>query len=266
MDKNSTVENKEEKNNMTNIHIIPTSHISKQSEELVNIKINEIKPDIVAVELDSKRIKRIRKFVESEDIENMDLTKVSFSDIISKEEVSLRGRIFLYMFSKIQNDMANQIGVDMVGIDMISAYKSASDLQLPVALIDQDINTTINRFTNEISFISFLKNMSLFIYSYYKFKNMESEQLEKEIQAENISIEDVLEALDMAMPTFKQVFIDERNEYMVNQITNVASIEEHEDIVVVIGAGHYPGIERLLQEESEDYNIINYISDDMNLL
>ncbi len=113
-----------------NLTIIGTSHIAKQSIKEVQIVILKEEPDIVALELDKRRLTALLSEKKS---------KITIKDI---KHVGLKGWIFSIIGAWVEKKLGDQVGVSP-GSDMVAAFKAARKAKAKVALIDQDIEITL---------------------------------------------------------------------------------------------------------------------------
>ena len=120
------------------IIVIGTSHISRQSIEEIKRAIEKHQPDYVAVELD---IKRLHALVSRQK------PSVSFRDVF---RVGLKGFLFALLGSYIQKKLGKLVGT-APGSDMLEAVKLAKKHNIKLALIDQDIEITLRRFSQTLS-------------------------------------------------------------------------------------------------------------------
>jgi len=116
------------------VEVVGTAHVSEESVERVESTIESSRPDIVAVELDEGRYRQMQGET-PDDLEAGDL---------------LRGNtvfqfLAYWMLSYIQARLGDRFDVEP-GADMQAAIDSAEALGLGVALVDRDIQTTVQRF------------------------------------------------------------------------------------------------------------------------
>jgi pheromone shutdown protein TraB len=116
------------------VEVVGTAHVSQQSVEEVESTIEASRPDIVAVELDEGRYRQMQGET-PDDLEASDL---------------LRGNtvfqfLAYWMLSYIQARLGDRFDVEP-GADMKAAIDTAEELGLGLALVDRDIQTTVQRF------------------------------------------------------------------------------------------------------------------------
>jgi pheromone shutdown protein TraB len=121
------------------VRVVGTAHVSADSVEEVERVIDEERPDVVAVELDEGRYRQMQGET-PDDIEPGDL---------------LRGNtvfqfIAYWMLSYVQTQMGEKFDVKP-GADMLAACDTAEGLGIDVALVDRDIQNTIQRFWARMS-------------------------------------------------------------------------------------------------------------------
>jgi pheromone shutdown protein TraB len=116
------------------VRVVGTAHVSADSVREVESAIETDRPDVVAVELDEGRYRQLQGET-PDDIEPGDL---------------LRGNtvfqfLAYWMLSYVQARLGERFDV-RPGADMLAAVETAEELELDVALVDRDIQTTIQRF------------------------------------------------------------------------------------------------------------------------
>jgi len=116
------------------VRVVGTAHVSAESVREVEEAIEADRPDVVAVELDDGRYRQMQGET-PDDIEPGDL---------------LRGNtvfqfLAYWMLSYVQSRLGEKFDIEP-GADMLAAVETAEDLGIDVALVDRDIQTTIQRF------------------------------------------------------------------------------------------------------------------------
>ncbi|GAB6861141.1 TraB/GumN family protein [Haloplanus litoreus] len=116
------------------VRVVGTAHVSADSVREVEETIETERPDVVAVELDEGRYRQMQGET-PDDIEPGDL---------------LRGNtvfqfLAYWMLSYVQSRLGEKFDIQP-GADMMAAVDTAEDLGIDVALVDRDIQTTIQRF------------------------------------------------------------------------------------------------------------------------
>jgi len=118
---------------MGSITLVGTAHVSHESVEEVEETIERERPDVVAVELDETRYKRMQGET-PDDIES--------SDVISGKTVYQF--LAYWMLSYVQARLGDRFDIEP-GADMLAAIESAEKIDSGVALVDRDIQLTVQR-------------------------------------------------------------------------------------------------------------------------
>ncbi len=127
------------------VRVVGTAHVSEASVEEVKTVIDAERPDIVAVELDEGRYRQLRGEA-PEDLDAGDLLKGN----------TVYQFLAYWMLSYVQARLGDRFDIDP-GADMKAALDTAEELGIGVALVDRDIQVTIQRFWARLSFFEKLK-------------------------------------------------------------------------------------------------------------
>jgi pheromone shutdown-related protein TraB len=124
---------------------------------------------------------------------------------------------------------------------MIGAIEASEDLQIPIALIDREINTTLQRALNKMGFMEKAKFAYGLLASILGFDDEEDEiDIEELKNPENL--DDLMEMFKDEAPSVYEVLVHERDAYLAGRIMQIPQ----DKVIAVVGAGHRPGIERYL--------------------
>lgn len=219
------------------LKIIGTAHVSEKSVEEVKKVILEDKPEVVAVELDAGRYHRLIQ----EKLGVEEKTDISVSDIIKGDNIGLFlvSGLLTYMQKKIGNDL----GVKP-GSEMLVAVDAANEVGARIALIDRDINLTLKRTMNAMSFMEKAK----FIFGVAASLLGKDEELEDvESLKEGDTLQEVMGYFKEMSPAAYKVLVDERDAFMVHRIQDI----EEDHIIAVVGAGHQSGMNHYLDHPDE---------------
>ena len=215
------------------IVLIGTAHVSEKSVAEVKAAIRNLKPDIVAVELCRGRYDGMKG--------NVQESQVPIKEILSE------GKISYYVIQWLLAYMQKKIGDDMgvkPGAEMLSAIEEAESIGAKVALIDRDIQVTLQRFWGKMKFLEKIKMIGSLLGGLIGIGKG------TEIDIDQITEQDVVTALVSELrgfaPTAAEVLIDERDAYLAGSILRVAA-GGNKTVVVVIGAGHKPGVMNYLK-------------------
>ena len=205
--------------------IVPVAHVSEKSARKVRRAISETKPDVVAIELDARRLQALLRHEEPSATE------------------MLRNPFFglLYLFQKM---IGKGFGVSPGG-EMRAAIDAAREANIPIALIDQDISVTMGR----LAMIPLSEKLSIVAQIFLSPLIFVPNPFAKK----RISIDEIMEPRHLVMffrefkrelPGTYRVLVEERDEHIARQVLGLRA----EKIVLIVGAGHVPGIRKRLKE------------------
>jgi len=127
------------------VRVVGTAHVSEASVEEVESVIDEEQPDVVAVELDEGRYRQLRGEA-PEDLDAGDLLKGN----------TVYQFLAYWMLSYVQARLGDRFDIEP-GADMKAAVDRAEAAGIDVALVDRDIQVTIQRFWARLSFLEKLR-------------------------------------------------------------------------------------------------------------
>lgn len=230
--------------------IIGTAHVSEESVNEVKDAIYEQHPDIVAIELDRGRYAKIKNKMRG--IEEDD--EISVTRIIKENKVGL----FLVstLLGYFQSKIGDEVNVDP-GSEMIGAIEACEDLNIPIALIDREINITLQRALNKMGFMEKAKFAYGLLLSIFGLDDDEDD-IDIEELKKSETIDDMMEIFKDEAPSVYEVLVHERDAYLAGRIMQIP----HEKVIAVVGAGHRPGIEKYLDNpetlpDLRDLEVIN---------
>jgi len=214
------------------IVLIGTAHVSEKSVAEVKDAIRNLKPDIVAVELCRGRYDALKGNVQEKQV--------------PIKEILTEGKVYYYIIHWLLAYVQKKVGDDMgvkPGAEMLSAIEEAETIGAKVALIDRDIQVTLQRFWGKMKFLEKIKMIGSLL------GGLIGVGKGTEIDIDKITDKDIVTALVDELrgfaPTAAEVLIDERDAYLAGSILRVAA-GGNKTVVVVIGAGHKPGVLRYL--------------------
>ena len=216
--------------NYKNLMVIGTSHIAKQSLEDVKEAIEGWKPDIVALELDKRRLYSLFRKP----------GKIRIYDI---KRIGIKGFIFFLVGAWAEKKLGDMVGV-APGSEMKNAIGLARKNNIKIALIDQDIEITLRRFSKSLTwkekwnfFVDILKSI-------FSRKKAIDFDLTK-VPSKKI-IKKLIDYVKKRYPNVYKTLVEDRNKYMVNKLVKLMRDHPEEEIIAVVGAGHKKGMEELL--------------------
>jgi pheromone shutdown protein TraB len=121
------------------VRVVGTAHVSQESVDEVERVIDEERPDVVAVELDEGRFRQL-KGETPDDLDAADLL----------EGNTVFQFLAYWMLSYVQTRLGDRFDV-RPGAEMLAAVETSEALGIDVALVDRDIQVTIQRFWARLS-------------------------------------------------------------------------------------------------------------------
>ncbi|MBI2148003.1 TraB/GumN family protein [Candidatus Woesearchaeota archaeon] len=212
-----------------NIILLGTSHISRQSVESIAASVDEKKPDIIAVELDQKRLHALLQPVRP---------SVSWHSL---RRVGLNGTVFALIGSYVQHKLGKLVGL-APGSDMLEAVKLARTRRIRLALIDQDIEVTLSRLSKQLTWrekARFLLDLfRSILFPRQEMKRWGLGQIDLSRVPPQQVIAKLLHYVKKRYPNVHRVLIQERNEVMARNLLLLSHQDQDKLILAMIGAGH----------------------------
>jgi pheromone shutdown-related protein TraB len=211
--------------------IVGTAHVSEKSVQEVVSKIEEVRPDIVAVELCLARYKSLTGQEETNEIKISDLLK--------------NGKIYFllvqWFLAYIQRKIGEEMGVKP-GSEMLAAIEAAKRVGARVALVDRDIGITIQRFWSAMGFFDKLRLVWSLLPAALGWGD------DEQIDIDNITQSDVvgqmISEFRKISPGAANVLVDERDLFLAR---NIFLLSKQGKVLAVVGAGHREGIIKHLE-------------------
>ncbi|MBS3176284.1 TraB/GumN family protein [Candidatus Woesearchaeota archaeon] len=213
-----------------NLTLLGTSHIAAQSVQQVKKAIEEDKPDIVALELDKRRFAALLSGSKG---------KYTWKDM---KRIGFKGFLFAMLGEWAERKLGEQVGVKP-GSEMVAAATLAKQKNIEIALIDQDIEITLRRFSAAITWKEKLRFVWDLLTSFFRRKVPFDL---KKVPNEKI-IQELTGKVKQDYPNVYRVLVDERNAYMAEQLSTLLSRNPEKKILAIIGAGHEKEIVDLIQ-------------------
>ncbi len=215
------------------LRLLGTAHVATASVEAVRQNIEEWKPDIVAVELCKGR--------------HDALTQEKRLDREGLLKVIKEGKAPMVLLQSLLAAEQRKLGLDegqQPGAELLAAVEAAKDAGLKVELVDRDIQTTLRRAWNKMSFKEKFGLMWALLSEEDSDEELELEQM----LADKDLLTSLMEELREVSPGAGSVLIDERDEFIARKIS---AIRGEGKVLAVLGAGHLAGVSKLLSENVE---------------
>lgn len=224
---------------MAKIILIGTSHIAQQSVAEIKHVLQNHPVTLIAIELDAKRLRALL---------SKQQPSIRLSDI---RRVGLKGFLFVLIGSYIQRRLGRMVGT-APGSDMLQAVRLAKEHNIPIALIDQDIEVTLRRFSQTLSWKErFRFAIDLFRGAFFQQSELKRYGLDR-LDLRKVPPEQLIKRLTSQLkkryPNIYKVLIEERNRYMINQLNLLAKQNPDATILVVVGAGHKDAIQQAFKK------------------
>lgn len=219
------------------LKIIGTAHVSDESVKEVQETIRETRPDVVAIELDIGRYQNLKNEAAGQKQEN----EFNIRNIIQNEQLTL------FLVSSFLSYMQKKIGEDVgvkPGAEMIAAIETAEEIGAKVALIDRDIQITLKRALNQMSWLEKLKFAYGILASFFA-DDEDLEDIEKIKEGDTLA--EVMGYFKDMSPKAYHTLVNERDKYMARMLLDIPD----ENIVAVVGAGHQTGIKKYMAHPEE---------------
>lgn len=214
----------------TTYFVIGTAHVSQRSVDEVRHVIEEVKPDLVCVELCKPRHDALTK---DSAFRDLDIFKV----IREGKGLYLLAHLAL---SSYQRRIGASLGVKP-GAELLAAVKVANESGIPVELIDRDINITLKRTWANLGLWKRSMLLSSLMVGWETDDKGEA-VTEKTVEdlKEPKALSEMLTELGKAVPEVKGPLVDERDQYLASKMTEAGKGKRK--VVAVVGAAHVPGM------------------------
>jgi pheromone shutdown-related protein TraB len=219
-----------------NLIIIGTSHIAKQSVKDIEEAFEKHKPTIVGVELDKARLYGL-----------LHDAKPSRS-ITNIRHFGVKGYLFALIGGFIQDKLGEIVGVKP-GSDMLMAVQLAQKNQAKIALLDQDIQITLKKFSKRFSW---KERWCLFVDIMCAPFSREKIKIDLSKVPSSELIKTLMEKMKYRYPNIYYTLVQERNEIMACKLAAIMKNHPEERILAVIGAGHELDILGLIKEKEKN--------------
>lgn len=201
-------------NGRSQVALVGTAHISRVSVQEVADTMTAVKPELVVLELDSKRVKGASQ----------------------RPQQSMVGDLIKTMYASL-----DKLGYDS-GQEFAVAVDYANRNAVPVLLADQDVDITLKRLTQALKATKFeeLKSLDAAIGD---FAGVDLETIKT-----RANVRRLVAALRDNVPDLYAALIDERDAAMASNILRrlVDSKQPPRRVVAVVGMAHEDGIARRL--------------------
>ncbi|MFB6124500.1 MAG: TraB/GumN family protein [Halanaeroarchaeum sp.] len=218
------------------VRVVGTTHVSQESADEVERVIEETDPDVVAVELDESRYRQLQGET-PDDIDPRELLHGS---------VAVQFLAY-WLLSYVQQRMGERFNVEP-GADMQAGVETAERIGADLALIDRDIQVTIQRFWARMRVREKLRLVWELTLAIVGVGGEDAEEIDLEDLADADVVTAMLQEFRRFSPNGANALIDERDAYLAHNLVNLR--RSGASVVAVVGAGHQQGIEGYLADPS----------------
>jgi len=208
-----------------NLILVGTSHISLESAKEVEKAILENSPEIIAIELDLKRFRKL----------------FSKNEKINWKNIGRQGFFLNIIGAWVEKYLGKKVGTTP-GVEMKKAISLAKKHKIKIALIDQDIQVTLQKLKSRFTFkekLRFVKNILKSLFNPKKIpfdlRKVPEQKLIKKLTLE----------VKKDYPSLHRTLIEERDKIMANNLLRL--MKEGNKVVAIVGAGHIPGIKKIIK-------------------
>lgn len=210
------------------IKIIGTSHIASQSAREIERAFKEFEPDIVAIELDKRRLRALQERAAGAKEQRLPLSMI--------KEIGATGYVFAVVGRAVQKKMGNVVQVEP-GVDMLTGVKLAALHNKQLELVDQDMLITMKRLSQQFTFREKMRVVTDIVTSPFS-KEMKRINIDLKKVPDDKTIEFLMELLKKRYPSIHHVLIIERNIVMARNLDAIVRKNPGKKVLLIIGAGH----------------------------
>ncbi|MFC1648918.1 TraB/GumN family protein [Nanoarchaeota archaeon] len=215
---------------MSNIFLLGTSHIAKQSVREIKQAFKDFEPELVALEMDPRRMHAL-----------LSNQKPSYNPALIMQ-IGVLGYLFALIGAFVQQKLGNIVGM-RPGVEMLTAAKQARKRELRVFLIDQDIEVTLRNLSN----LPFKEKYRILWELLKGFVTREKVSIDISKVPEQELIRKLVKEMKKRLPGIYKVLVADRNKVMAGRIKEIAKHYPDKKLLVIVGAGHLDGMKRILR-------------------
>jgi len=218
-------------NQLDRVVFVAVIHTDLESVEEVRRVIREVKPAVVAVELDHERYEHLSNPSSQDEMPTMPVTGDTAQDLMQQ--------------LAIMEQALGGITGSNVGDEMMAAIEEGRAINAKIALVDRPMKATVQAM------------MRVPLDELYGLTNMlpdATKDIEEggafdllDMLKQDGAVDDILEQFRSEFPGLTKVLIEERDQFVANALHFILS-DVQGQIVAVLGAGHIQGVKSVLQE------------------
>jgi pheromone shutdown-related protein TraB len=228
-----------------NAIIIGTSHIADESVKEVKQIMEVHKPAIVCVELDRHRYHSLMQ-------PSQENRKIPFS---LAKRVGMTGYLFAVLGNKIQKKLGAVVNINP-GTEMKTATEMGIEANAAVYLIDQTLEETLRDFSDKFTFREKFRLFRDIFFTPKEFKNLKNTKMVLSKTPPASLINKLVYAIERRYPGLFEALIGKRNRIMAKKIFGLSHANPAKKVLVVVGAGHVPGIHEELKRLERSVDVV----------
>lgn len=206
-------------------------HTDLESVQEARRVVREVKPTVVAVELDHDRYEYLKNPSAQNELTKMPMTGDTAQDL-------------MHQLATMEQALGGITGSN-VGDEMMAAIEEGRAIDAKIALIDRPMKTTIQAMMrvplDELyGLIEMLPEVTKDIEEGGAFDLMD-------MLKQDGAVDDIVEQFRTEFPGLTKVLIEERDQYVAKALQFIMN-DVQGKIVVVLGAGHIQGVKAALEE------------------
>ncbi|MGY5859799.1 MAG: TraB/GumN family protein [Candidatus Thorarchaeota archaeon] len=218
-------------NQLDRVVFVAVIHTDVESVEEARRVVREIKPAVVAVELDHERYEHLQNPDTESELTTMPLTGDTAQDLMQQ-------------LAAMEQALGGITGSN-VGDEMMAAIEEGRAIDAKIALVDRPMKTTIQAMMavpiNELyGLIEMLPDATKDIQEGGAIDLMD-------MLKQDGAVDDIVEQFRTEFPGLTKVLIEERDLYVANALHFILNDVEGK-IVAVLGAGHIQGVKAALED------------------
>ncbi len=210
---------------------VPVIHTDPESVETARKTVIEVKPDVVAVELDRLRFHKLSNPEEYEDQLPDTPLDHGVNDLMNQ-------------IALLEKNLGQETGA-RAGTEMMAAIEAGREIEAKIALIDRPMHVTAQAL-GQVPLDEIYRLSNLIPDANEDISDGEAGNLMDHLK-EDGAVDNLLSEFRKEFPILANVLIDQRDEFIAKAIKSILNDVDGK-IVAVLGAGHIEGVTQNLHE------------------
>jgi pheromone shutdown protein TraB len=209
---------------------VPVIHTDLESVEHVRQMVRDVKPEVVAVELDRERYKQ--------------LTSPHNDEESKPQPTGDSAQDLMQQLAMLEKSLGQMTGSN-IGDEMLAAIEEGRAAGAKIALVDRSMQATIQ---------AMMKVPLNELYGLFNSLPDAAQDIEGggaidilEMLKKDGAIDEIMQQFQAEFPGLTKVLIDERDEYVAKALHFILN-DTKGKIIAVLGAGHIPGVKASLEK------------------